>query len=277
MEKLEPNGQRAKKAITLLWIVLSLEVLMLISGYFQYDLLQTIANGGEISAEAAERNDLREFIIGVISFIAFFVYTITFLLWFKRAYSNLHKKTTGLSYTAGWAVGSWFVPIINFYRPYKIMKELYCETKKILNDETISTCLLGWWWAFFLIEGSINKIIFRYSLKAETIEQLISSTVASMIGNIISISFALITIKVIKDYSKMESLLFQADENYLEEPKEELEENKQKNELQEKAPDIEKEYSQTTEEGENDKFAFLIPIAFIIIGILIVAIINFFR
>jgi len=87
----------------------------------------------------------------------------------------------------------------------------------------------------------------------------------------------LITIKVIKDYSKMESLLFQTDENYLDEQKEELQEN----ELKEKPTDMEKvnieEHNETTEKGKYDKFIFLIPIVVVIIGILIGTIINFFK
>jgi small-conductance mechanosensitive channel len=207
MQDLEPNGQRAQKAITLLWIVLGLEIVMLISGYLQYSLLWAIAGGDEVSAETLNENDLRETIIAIIYFIAYIVSTVTFLLWFKRAYSNLHKKVTGLPYTAGWAVGSWFVPIINLYRPYIIMKKLYCETKKLVNNETLSTRSLGWWWAFWLIGGFINNIGLRYSLKVETVEELMASTTISMIGNIIGIPLALITIKVVKDYSEVEPLL----------------------------------------------------------------------
>ena len=66
MEDLKPNEQRAKNAITLIWIVLALEIASLISGYFQYDLLQTAANGGVISTETATANDTREQLIGII-------------------------------------------------------------------------------------------------------------------------------------------------------------------------------------------------------------------
>lgn len=54
MGKLKPNGQRAKNAITLIWIVLALEIVSLISGYFQYDLLQTAANSGEYTKSSGK-------------------------------------------------------------------------------------------------------------------------------------------------------------------------------------------------------------------------------
>ncbi len=91
-EKLRPNEQRAKNAIVLIWIILALEIASLISGYFQYDLLNTVANGGEISTETANANDSREQIVGIIYMIAYIISGIMFIQWFRRAYYNLHQK-----------------------------------------------------------------------------------------------------------------------------------------------------------------------------------------
>ena len=211
MEKLKPNGQRAKNAIILIWVVLVLEIIMLISSYFQYDLLQIAKNGGEISMEAADANDTREQIIGIIYLIAFVISGVTFIQWFRRAYFNLHLKINNLSHTEGWAAGSWFVPIINLYRPYQIMKELYQETKGIVTRKGLilskeySISYLGWWWTLWITNSIIGQIIYRYP--SETIDELIGVTVISMIGSIMGIPLALITVKVIKDYSDIEPLL----------------------------------------------------------------------
>jgi len=215
MENLKPNGQRAKNAITLIWIVFALEIISLISGYFQYDLLQTVANGGEISTETATANDTREQMIGIIYLIAYIISAITFIQWFRRAYFNLHLKVNHLSQTEGWAAGSWFVPIISLYRPYQIMKEIYQETKELLikkgidYKQSFSTSGLGWWWTLWIIDDIIGQFVFRYSMKAESIDELTTSTVASMIGNIIGILLALITVKVIRDYSNVELMLLE--------------------------------------------------------------------
>ena len=195
MENLKPNGQRAKNAITLIWIVLALEIVSLISGYFQYDLLQTAANGGEISTETANANDTREQIIGIVYLIAFVISAVTFIQWFRRAYFNLHLRVNHLSQTEGWAAGSWFVPIVSLYRPYQIMKELYQETKALLtknglNNENISTSSLGWWWTLWVISSFLGQFVFRYSMKAESIDELTISTVASMIENVVGIPLA---------------------------------------------------------------------------------------
>lgn len=210
MGKSISNEQRAKIAITLIWIVLFVDIISLISGYFQYNLLQRFSNGDEISPFIANANDLREQIIGIIHLIVMIISAITFIQWFKQAYHNLHVRVKNLSFTEGWAIGSWFVPIICLYRPYQIMKELYEETKEFLTKRDVifnmklSKTSLVIWWTLWLIHNIIGQFVFRYSLRAHSIIELTDLTIASMIGDLVGIPLALITVKVIRDYSKIE-------------------------------------------------------------------------
>lgn len=213
MEKLKSNEKRAKNVVLLIWLVLALEILSLISGYFQYELLQSVANGGSISVEKANANDIREMTIAIAYLVAHTISAVMFIMWFRRAYYNLHQKIDYLSYSESWAAGCWFVPIVNLYRPFQIMKEIYEETKELIikkgvkMEVPITTSLLGWWWALWIINGISSQFVFRYSMKAETIEELTVTSVAGMICNIIGIPLALITIKVIRNYSEIEPLL----------------------------------------------------------------------
>jgi len=220
MEKLKPNEQRAKTAILWIWIVLALEIVSLISSYMQYNLLQIVANGGFISEKAAEANDIREAIVGGIYAIAYIVSFITFIMWFRRSYFNLHQKVRWLQFSESWAAGSWFVPIINLYRPYQIMKEIYVETKYLFTKKGLSeevgytTSYLGWWWALWLISGFVGQIVFRAAFRgADTVNSLISTTVGHMILCVLGIPLAFIMVKIIRDYSKIEPLLAQINED----------------------------------------------------------------
>jgi hypothetical protein len=215
MENLKPNVQRAKNAITLIWVVLALEIVSLISGYFQFNLLQGVSNGAKIAMETAAANDKREQIIAIIHLIVFIISAVTFIQWFRRAYFNLHKKVIHLSQPEGWAAGSWFVPVLHLYRPYQIMKELYQETKGLLIRKgmnispNFSTSALVWWWTLWILNNVIGQFVFRYSMKAESVDELIVSTIGSMISNFIGIPLAMITIKIIKDYSVLEPLVYE--------------------------------------------------------------------
>jgi hypothetical protein len=215
MMLLRDNEQRAKSAIALIWLVLVIKIISLLSSYFEYELLHTIANGGEISDQDVNDNDTRETIIGFIYLIVYLTSTVTFIMWFRRAYFNLHMRVNHLTFSEGWAAGSWFVPIINLFRPYQIMKELYGETKEILVKKGIvvpsnfTTNILGLWWTLWIINNIFGNIVFRYSKNATTIEHLINSSIASMVSDFIGIPLSLLAIKVIKDYAKVEPLLLE--------------------------------------------------------------------
>lgn len=220
MNNLKPNGSRAKTAIILICIVLGLEIISLISGFFQYNLLQNAASGTVISTEEANANDLREQIIGLFYSLAFLVSGITFIMWFRRAYYNLHQKVSSLSYGEGWAAGAWFVPILNWFRPFQIMAELYKHTPEVLLKHNIEIqqklqkTNLAIWWTLWLSSSILAQVVLQFSRNASTIHELITVTNLEMISNIIGIPLALITLKVVSNYAKMEPLLFEIqDEN----------------------------------------------------------------
>jgi hypothetical protein len=214
MELQRPNEGRAKLAITMIWMVLAFDIIALISDSFQFDLLQRMATGSGYTMEEAESNDTRQQVIAVVNIIVLIISGVTFIQWFRRAYFNLHTRVHNLKYTEGWAAGSWFVPFINLIRPKQIMNELYERSDALLAKRStnyiqkISTSLLGWWWGLWLLSRILNQISFRLGMKAESVDELTTSTVLSIVATVVGIPLAFVTVKVIKDYAAIEPLLF---------------------------------------------------------------------
>lgn len=213
MDILRPNAQRAKTAIVFIYVILGVEIIALISDYFQYDLLESALNGRYISTDTAEANDSRQTFIGFSQFIFLLISGITFIRWFRRAYFNLHLKVDNLLFAEGWAAGSWFVPIICLFRPFQIMKELYNRTDYFLLEKVenyipnTSNGSLGLWWALWIIVNFVGNISFRTSLGSETVQELLTVTSISMIMSVINIPLCLITIRIIKNYSIKEEIM----------------------------------------------------------------------
>lgn len=94
-----------------------------------------------------------------------------------------------------------------------MMKQLFQETKKVLSLNKIKTDLsidiVVWWWTLWIINSFVGQFVFRYSMRADTLDELLFSTKASIINNLIGIPLAIIAVKLIKDYAKVEPLLFQ--------------------------------------------------------------------
>jgi len=197
----------------MIWIVLGLELLSGISSYLEYRLLQNVANEIDVSDTAIFVNDLREQVIGIASLVGYIISVVLFIMWFRRAYNNLHQVAGDLSYAEGWAAGAWFVPFINLYRPYQIMNELYLRSVDYLKEdesepgETVSTRWVGWWWGLWILSNIVGQIVFRYTLRADSLDELMTANYLGIASNLIQIPLAIAAVKVIKDYSAIEAAM----------------------------------------------------------------------
>jgi hypothetical protein len=211
---LKPNHKRSKIAITLIWICLIVNLISLFSSYLQYQLLTQLSKGVEIANYKLEQNDSREQLVGIVTLIVSIISAVTFIQWFRRAYFNLHSLVPNLTYTEGWAAGSWFVPVIGFFRPYQIMVELYNKTiarlveRKLFDNQSFDLSFVKVWWALWIIVSIIGRVVYKYISEAETLDKFIDCTIFSMVESILYIPLSLITIKVIKAYSYFENILF---------------------------------------------------------------------
>lgn len=96
------------------------------------------------------------------------VFCILFIVWFYRAYDNVKKvnpEKTSLS--TGWTIGCWFVPMMNLFRPLRIMHEIWHGTQtageepdRPLTAER-SAQVNAWWycWTFGLAIGLLGTYL----------------------------------------------------------------------------------------------------------------------
>jgi hypothetical protein len=103
-------------------------------------------------------------ILGIITLIWFLLVAASFILvliWIHRAHSNLRLiDPGGLEFTPGWAVGWYFVPIANLFKPYHAMRELWTLSQGLTNrygDETPSGIKL--WWGFWIAGNLAANLI----------------------------------------------------------------------------------------------------------------------
>ncbi|MEK7256950.1 MAG: DUF4328 domain-containing protein, partial [Bacteroidota bacterium] len=111
----------------------------------------------------------------------------------------------------GWAAGSWFVPILNLFRPYHIMKEIWDKTQEQIQSRPAveSSELVGWWWAFWIIGNIIGRISFRLSLKADTVDELTTASLFSIAAAVFDIPALFLAIQMIKKTREFESAMAQ--------------------------------------------------------------------
>lgn len=213
---LRPNKTRAKAAMIFLLLALITDLAFIVSNYMQLDLLKSLQAGTAISDAEANQNDMRHLGIIAVSMMAYLGCVITFIMWFRRAYYNLHQRVSGLAYSDGWAAGGWFVPFLNLARPVQIMSEMARETQNLLVREKLMEpkkalgFLVPTWWTLWLLDRIVANGFERAMTNEknmETLEGIISQTNASLYASFSSIPLAVVAILMIRAYSKQEDLL----------------------------------------------------------------------
>ena len=187
---------------TMLWVFLGLNIIAIFSDVAQINLLKSV----NIAMAKAEVNDTRQQVIGIICLIAFVVTGVTFLKWIYRA--NLNVRGFGareLKFTPGWSIGYYFIPILNFFKPYQAMKEIWKTSKNPANWENEQgSPLLVWWWTLWLFSILFGKFTFRGVMRADTITKLSEATIVTIIDSFIWIVLTAVAISLVSRIFEMQ-------------------------------------------------------------------------
>ncbi|MCC6819064.1 MAG: DUF4328 domain-containing protein [Bacteroidia bacterium] len=211
--QLKNNESRGKSIIITLWIIVILYIFELIASIYQGTVLEAIQLGKKYTIEEANAIDIQVQIITGIAALTYIVSVVLFILWFRRAYYNIHQMMDNLEYTEAAAAYSWFIPILNLFQPFKIMRELYKQTIKILENHNrltlfnLNTKALAWWWALWIISNVIGNIIFRFNDNTISLSEMLAMHNLKIVYDFMNIGLTLITIKVVRDYTKVENTL----------------------------------------------------------------------
>lgn len=212
---LKDNYKRARLAINVFWGICLVNLLAVISGYMELELLQNLSLGVVPADEVLAASDTRQMVIGLLQTGLYLASIILFLNWFRRAYGNLHRmQVVAPEHQETMAVWSFVIPFINLYRPYQIAKEIITgiqmKLKAVVTDYRPANNLgvLGVWWALFILTNYIGQFAFKTVFKDDTIEQLITSSQAYMVSDLLDIPAAILTLLIIQKISKDEVLLF---------------------------------------------------------------------
>jgi hypothetical protein len=105
------------------------------------------------TTEEAEASDLREGIIRILQTGLFVATAIPFGMWIVRAHRNVRAlSAVGLEISPGWALGYYFIPIANLWKPYQAMRDLWKASTNPPGWPAVRTgSVLVIWWIVWLL------------------------------------------------------------------------------------------------------------------------------
>ena len=205
----EPLRGRAASAAAVFGLLLVLDVVAVGSSLLEVQLLDRIAVGENVTDAELNANDTRQGMIGVGQFALFVACVVTFIRWLHRAYKNM--DSIGPPYRrfdTGWAIGAWFVPVLNLWRPKQIANDVYDSGFPQRHGRPF---WLHLWWAGWLISNVLGRIAFPDLGDNPTLPQLRQDSINYMISDgfdVAALALAIVTIRVLtkRQDTKAESI-----------------------------------------------------------------------
>jgi hypothetical protein len=195
----EPLGSRRRAVYVVFGALIVLDLLAVGSSVLELDLLDRVEAGEAVADAELENNDNRQAAVGMLQFALLVACAVVFIRWLRAAYRNVDVVIPGLRrYGHGWAIGAWFVPFLNLWRP----KQIVNDTWRAGGNHDLSP-LLTIWWAGWLIDNFLGQIAGRRGIDEDvTIEELRTTDVLYIVSDALDAVVAVIALVVVKRISE---------------------------------------------------------------------------
>ena len=196
----------AHATVALLVVAIMGEVLSLGSSVAALSELADYSDTTAWDDPALDSLNAREAIIALVEFASFLAAGTAFIVWFHRAYHNVralwprHSAFLG----TGWAIGGWIVPIVAFWFPYMMMREVWRAGDRDAppdsadpNQRPLHPVLITWWllWIFALVTGNA---VGRITRDADDVAGRRDGSVVNIVSLSASIPAALLAIWIVR-------------------------------------------------------------------------------
>lgn len=163
---------KAARAVLMCWLVAS----AIYCGGAIYSIVGITAYQSGSSSPLAdlETVDLVSIITAGIYLIAELVCVVVVGRWIYRVNKNAWQISDAMTVSPGWNIGSFFIPIMNLFRPFSGVRETWQASHAPADAYDVPVpAIMRLWWGGWLIAGVFGQLSFRLSLRAETLEDLL--------------------------------------------------------------------------------------------------------
>jgi hypothetical protein len=154
----------------------------------------------ELTASEAATLLIRVLLIGIAMVTGVF-----FLIWIYRAHKNLRALgATDLKYSPGWAIGGFFIPVLNVVRPYQVVTEIWKASGPGARRSGGASWIyesppvfISLWWGLWLLSGFLDFISVVMVFGAGQADQLVVASRYRIVYYLTSVACAALAIAVV--------------------------------------------------------------------------------
>lgn len=129
---------------------------------------------------------------GMVRSPLFWISAVSFFIWTYRTVKNAPALgVLAPEFSPAWAIICWFIPIVSFFLPYKVVKGIWIDSEpleesSIFASPTAVTSMIGFWWLFWIVYilGSWIAARLLDSAQSVTGEFVVMSLISSLAGGL---------------------------------------------------------------------------------------------
>ena len=151
-------------------------------------------------------------ITGIPILFLFLLTILLFGIWIVRANKNVRALgARELSMSPGWALGYFFIPILNLWKPKTAMNQLWLASQ---NPSTWNgnpkekSQVVDKWWGLWLASLAVSNSEMHYFNKAVTVEDYNKAMMIGLVASICSILSCKLAVALVDKISKMQTEIF---------------------------------------------------------------------
>ena len=211
-QRFESLNKRTQLLFWILVAVMVLSIIVLVSDFALAELIKRAMRGEIVTESELIAIDNIQTAIWPWQIVLIIAYVVVFFMWIYKANKNLRSlRAAGLRFTPGWAVGWFFVPIMNLFRPYQIVSEIWkasdpgVDTTHDTSWKAVPTSpIVGCWFALYLISFFVARIAIQSIPSGIELSGLLNATYAYIVYDGLDIAFLLTTIFMVRGISQLQ-------------------------------------------------------------------------
>lgn len=192
-----------RAVILLLLAAAVVDVFALWAGQTRIGLLDGVIAGEMVDEAALVASDETTALVGQTQVALWLLTGLVYLAWFRRAHRNATALVGPLRQSSGWAVGAWFVPVLNLVRPKQMHDDVWRASATAADAspeawrDVPRSRLVTAWWAAFLFAAFLGRMA-ALPATEETAETLRSSSQTFLAADLFGIVTALLAWRVVR-------------------------------------------------------------------------------
>ena len=193
--------RRAKWSEWMLGIGAVLAIAALWSSWQQLQLVQDLARGANVADAAIEANDARQQLFAYVQLGLGIASAVVFLMW-----TSAHTKrlialgVTNMQYAPKWSVWGFIIPILNLFRPYQVMSELWKASEVVPGPDDpwikkATPAIVYVWFATLVVDNIVGRLASRTSF--DTVEQVLQAAWLTVAFDALGMVTALVALRLV--------------------------------------------------------------------------------